>query len=209
MVGAGFLASGVPFSAIEGRVEQLGTLAPVGFVLISILMMSVLLPKTVVSLAAGALFGTAFGSALMLVIAVAAAVLNYSIGRWWLHESVLARIQAADDLNPKSRKLLSTAHDLARDAGFGFHLLIRLAPVPTMVISYMMGAGGAKLRPFVSAAAVAVIPQTLWVHSGSVTSLIHDQNATVAQWTGIALSLVAAIGISVLVPREVMRRIRL
>ena len=203
------LMSGFDFSSIQHRIEQAGPLAPIAFVLTSILLMSVLLPKTAISLAAGALFGTLVGSGMMLIIAVTAAVLNYSIGRWWLHDFILQRLESASrDVPASQTKLLRTMRDLASEAGFGFHLLVRLAPIPTMLISYLMGAGGAKLRPFVAAAAVAVIPQTLWVHGGSAASLIHDPNASPAAWLSVGVSVSAAVVLSFIVPRVALQKMR-
>ncbi len=168
--------------------------------------MSMLLPKTAISLAAGALFGTLLGSFLMLLIAVTAAVLNFAIGRWWLHDAILARLQRASETG--AVPWAGAVRDLAADAGLGFHLLIRLTPIPTMLISYAMGAAGAKLLPFAGAAALAVIPQMLWVHSGTLMSVSSDGQLGEARWISGIITLIAAIGISCVVPRAAMRRIR-
>jgi uncharacterized membrane protein YdjX (TVP38/TMEM64 family) len=211
LVGCGFtlLFLGFDFSSIQNRIQQAGPLAPIAFVLVSIVLMSVLLPKTAVSLAAGALFGTFLGSGMMLVIAVTAALLNYSIGRWWLHDSILRRLDALPPGTATGKtKLLRTMRDLASEAGFGFHLLVRLAPVPTMMISYMMGAGGAKIGPFIAAAAVAVIPQALWVHGGSAASLVNDPNASPLAWMTVAISVLAGVLLSVIVPRVALQKMR-
>ncbi len=185
--------------------DRAGPWAPIAFIFAGIASMSVLVPKTAVSITAGALFGTAIGSLLMLVIAVVAAALNYAIGRWWLFESIDERLR---DASRNDRAMwLRAVRDVAAQAGFQFHFLIRLAPVPTTLISYAMGASGSRIRPFLAAAAVAVIPQTLWVHGGTAATLVADQDRSVLRWTGIVVSVLAAAAISVIIPRMAVRRV--
>ena len=97
---------------------------------------------------------------------------------------------------------------MAAGAGFGLHLLVRLSPVPTMVISYAMGACRARQLPYLFAAAVAVIPQILWVHSGTAATLASDSSTTTAQWVSIALAITGGLLVAVIVPREALKRIR-
>ncbi|WP_222435900.1 TVP38/TMEM64 family protein [Rubripirellula tenax] len=204
--GIALVASGLDAARLQSMLSEHSQAAPIGFVIISILLMSVMVPKTVVSVTAGALFGTSLGSGLMLVVAVVAAALNYSIGRWWLADSIESRIRRQDQT--PTGEILRTAQSMAGDAGFGFHLMIRLAPIPTMMISYLMGACGGRFAPFLAATAVAVIPQSLWVHSGTIATAIDDPQAGGLRWMGIALSVIGAIAISVAVPREAMKRLK-
>ncbi len=200
------LASGIDIRDTQQWLRSLGIWAPFAFIFIAIALMSVLLPKTAISVTAGVLFGTTTGSVLMVIIAVTAATTNYCIGRWWLKDSIDQRLDTAATDQGKTR-LLRTIRDMAGDAGFFSHLLVRLAPIPTMVISYSMGAAGARVRPYLLAAAVAVIPQMLWVHSGSVATSIGTADSNVAQWTGVVVSVIMAILISILIPRAAMKRL--
>jgi len=206
------LTSGWNVGRFQQLVSQAGPLAPLMFVLASVVMMSMLFPKTAVSLVAGALFGTLVGSGLMMVIAVAAAWLNYGIGRWWLHDAVLRQLRRFDTRavakSPSRLRVLHMAREMAVDAGFGFHLLMRLSPVPTMMISYLMGASGARIKPYLAAAAVAVIPQTLWVHGGSAVSLVQNTEAAWWQWASVIVSVVTAVVLSLWIPRAAMIRMQ-
>lgn len=201
----------LPLAHFDGQLLQdwfgdAGPWAQTAFILTGIAMISVLVPKTIVSITAGALFGTALGSALMLIIAVLAAALNYSIGHWWLRESIDERIALGGSHN---RIIWARAiRDTAREAGFGFHFLMRLSPLPTTVISYAMGASGSRLCPFLLAAAVAVIPQMLWVHSGTAVSLLNEPDPSALRWASIGVSVTAAIIISSIVPRVAARRVQ-
>ena len=204
--GAILLAAGWDVNRLQVWLEKAGIWAPAMFVLTGIPLMSTLLPKTALSLVAGALFGTLVGSGLMLMIAVAAAILNYAIGRWWLHDSILRRLEVQSRAD--NRSWPRAVHRLAADSGLGFHLLIRLSPIPTMLISYAMGAVGARRVPYLSAAALAVIPQMLWIHGGTLIRAAGENTNSDLHWISGGLALLAAIAISVIVPRGAMRRIR-
>jgi uncharacterized membrane protein YdjX (TVP38/TMEM64 family) len=203
--GAALLLSDFDTGDLQNWLHRAGPWAPTAFIFAGITLMSVLVPKTVVSIAAGAFFGTSLGVLLMLIVAVMAAALNYAIGRWWLHDSI---DQKLNTISSRDRDLWARAvRDTARDAGFGFHFLMRLTPLPTTLISYGMGASGSRLRPFLIAAAVAVIPQALWVHSGTAAALWSQPDASALQWSSVVVSVTAAIAISVVVPRVAIRRI--
>lgn len=208
LVAVGFvlLRVGMDANAVTEWLDDFGAAAPVVFVVLGVVFMSVMVPKTIVSIAAGALFGTAMGTALMLVTAVTAAMVNYAIGRWWLGGVVSAWLQR-DDADQR-QELIRMGGLVAKDAGWFVHLLFRLTPVPTMVISYLMGACQARVVPFVAAAAIAIGPQSLWVHSGTAVRLVDDTDASGLHWVGVVFSIVAAIAIGVVVPRLAIRRLR-
>lgn len=194
------LASGLWFigwrpSDVIAKTSELGSAGPAAFVVAGALMMSMLVPKTVVSLSSGALFGLLIGSMTLSITAVIAAGINFSIGRWWLGGWVAARE------GPRWQ----VARGLAGDAGFTTHFLLRLSPVPTSVISYSMGAARARVRPFLAAAAVGSIPQWMWVWCGAATANAMQADATEPTmangWIGVVVSATAAIGLAGILPR--------
>ncbi|WP_186775947.1 TVP38/TMEM64 family protein [Rubripirellula reticaptiva] len=204
LIGVSLVANGFDSARLEGMVTDLGRAAPIVFVVMAVVLMSVMVPKTVMSVAAGAMFGTVMGSGLMLLIAVVAASINFFIGRWWLADTIDRRIKAES----QTGEILQLARSMAGEAGFGFHFLLRLTPVPTMVISYLMGACGGRYWPFLAAAAAGVIPQTLWVHSGSAVTMVGDSQSDQLRWFSIALSVIGAIAVSVIVPRRAVQRLK-
>lgn len=238
---------GFDIAQLREWLGSLGTGAPIIFVLISIVLMSTFVPKTAVSVTAGALFGAAIGTGLMVIIAVAAAAMNYAIGRWWLHDSIRQSLLEArgalpnepgdspkeplpkepglkdPEVTPEDPDAYREAQDaptssrkkwarviagMAADAGFSLHLLIRLSPVPTMLISYSMGALNCRIRPYLWASAVAIIPQSAWVHAGSVATTLHGPDASALRFISVAISVLVAILVSVIVPREAFKRLQ-
>lgn len=204
LIGVVLLANGFDSTSLQEMVADLGRAAPVVFVVMAVVLMSVMVPKTVMSVAAGAMFGTVMGSGLMLLIAVLAATINFFIGRWWLADTIDRRIQTES----QTGEILQLARSMAGEAGFGFHFLLRLTPVPTMVISYLMGACGGRYLPFIAAAAAGVIPQTLWVHSGSAVAMVGDAQSDQLRWFSIALSIIGALAVSFIVPRRAVQRLK-
>ena len=105
---------------------------------------------------------------------------------------------------------MSLSHSLRAiiaDAGWGLHLLVRLSPVPTMLISYAMGAMKARFVPYMIAAVLAGIPQVAWVYSGAGASRALQDRSTLADWLNLSCSLVVAIAVTVVVSSEAKRRL--
>ena len=204
--GAMLIYCGLDIRGLHAWLGRAGPWAPIAFALAGVLSMTAFVPKTIVSISAGALFGTPLGSLLMLVVAVSAAALNYSIARWWLFDSIGRRLH--DTKQQHGTRWLRAVRNVAADAGFQFHLVVRLTPIPTTLISYTMGANGSRVRPFLLAAAVAVIPQMLWVHGGTAATMIDDPNVPGLRWVGVVVSVLAAVAIGVIVPREASKRLQ-
>ncbi len=198
--------SGLDIRDLQAWLGRAGPWAPIMFALAGVISMTAFVPKTVVSITAGALFGTTLGSLLMLVVAVSAAALNYSIARWWLFDSIGCRLHDMEQHH--GTRWMRAVRNVAADAGFQFHLLVRLTPIPTTLISYTMGANGSRRRPFLLAAAVAVIPQMLWVHGGAAATMIDDPSVSGLRWLSVVVSVLAAVAIGVMVPHQASKRLQ-
>ena len=202
----GLMIGGFQFSNLVTGFTD-GKWTPLLFVLCGVAAMTMLIPKTAVSVSAGAIFGTFMGGFLMLVTAVAAAILNYSIARWWLHDMICDKLHREQTSTQKT--WLQVMHDLATDAGFAFHLMVRLTPLPTTLISYTMGANGSRLKPFIAAAAVAVAPQLFWVQSGSAAVMLAEGSTSIVHWAAVICSVTISVLASILLPRLAIHQIRM
>ncbi|MFG0262412.1 MAG: TVP38/TMEM64 family protein [Novipirellula sp. JB048] len=183
-------------------VRSHGVMGMLTFTLVGILMISTVAPKTVISVSAGAMYGTLGGTLVILVIATTAAWINYWIGRRWRCRTTAAARSDAPDC------WLIVLREMAAEAHLGAHLLVRLSPIPTMVIGYSMGAFQAKLKPYLAAAMLAAFPQAAWVHSGSSAILLGTPDESDLTWLSSLVSIGVAVMMSVLVPREAIRRLR-
>ncbi|WDQ18765.1 VTT domain-containing protein [Rhodopirellula sp. P2] len=226
VVGVGGLVSGVGTELASEWLAMGREAGPVAFVVLGTLAMCLFVPKTFVSIAAGSVFGLMLGGPTLAVTAVVSAWVNYHLGKWSLGGGLLGNESPSDGASPGQaldaetnaswREGLRMIRSTARDANLGMHLLVRLSPIPTTIISYSMGAAGARQLPYLAAALLAAGPQLLWVHCGAVASeamssvaeagLTGAGDSGLTRWLGLAMSVVAAVLLSVLVPRHIWQQ---
>ncbi|MCM2370517.1 TVP38/TMEM64 family protein [Aporhodopirellula aestuarii] len=224
-----WLATGNSLATARQILESSHAAGPIGFVILGTGLMCFFVPKTFISLAAGGLFGMFDGAWILTTTALVSAMVNYHIGRWTLPSrpgeadlselSDLAKLDAAfsrdalenlDRLDERDseaenvrQRLLRQIANMARESGWGFHLAIRLTPIPTTIISYTMGAASARKMPYAGAAIAASIPQWLWVYCGAAAA--SDDQLGLAKIVGVGCTFAAAIVLSIWVPRRIVR----
>lgn len=219
IVGVCGLVSGVGVELAGDWLNVGRDAGPLAFVVLGTLAMCLFVPKTFVSIAAGSVFGLMVGGPTLAVTAVVSAWVNYHLGRWSLgHSSIDVEAEAAD---ASWREALRIIRSGAREANLGTHLLVRLSPIPTTIISYTMGASRARQIPYLAAALLAAGPQLLWVHCGAVATetmstvaeagisgagISGAMDPSLTRWLGLVTSVIAAVLLSVLVPRHIWRQ---
>ncbi|GAA2517343.1 TVP38/TMEM64 family protein [Pilimelia columellifera] len=75
-------ATQLPLQTLQHDVIALGPAAPVAVIVAGALLVAVMMPRTAVSFACGALFGAAAGFGYAIVAAIVAATVTYLLGRW-------------------------------------------------------------------------------------------------------------------------------
>jgi len=189
-------------NVVSDLVEVAGMAAPIWFIVLGTFLLCLFVPKTFVSLAAGGLFGFLTGSFVLILTALVSAWVNYHLGRWSLRQRESQRVPL----------LVREIGKTAGDAGLGFHLMARLMPVPTTVISYAMGAARARWLPYLGGALLGALPQLLWVYCGTaareVQQLSERQELSAVRIAAYGISLTAAVLMSIVVPGQVLRRWR-
>ena len=207
VIGAGsLLFSGFTTTQAQAWIAGLGHVGMIAFAGTSVVLMSLFMPKTAISISAGVLFGFPVGAILMTGIAITAALLNYTLGRWWLHDSIHAFLRQRAATN-RAIGWLYAVRDVIGDAGFAMHLLARLAPIPTTIISYTCGASAARIGPFLGAATVGVVPQWLWVYSAAgAGKLGQNPDHDTASYLSVAFSVTIALAISILIPQAARKK---
>jgi uncharacterized membrane protein YdjX (TVP38/TMEM64 family) len=180
-------------------IEQLGPGGGVVFFCGGVLLISICIPKTLLSLAAGALYGTSYGFLMMLAVSVTAAALNYSFARWLVYDTALLWTSR----HPKGESL----RQVAASSRFMPLLLLRLSPVPTMLVSYGCGSLAVPMRPYLLASALAVVGQILWIRTGQVASdLAGSEAISVAGGLTLVVQIAASMGLAVYLARAARLR---
>lgn len=147
-----FLVVGGPDRAsIERLVRDAGVLAPAAYVALYAMLTVLLFPGAIITAAGGALFGAVEGTILTVVGATIGATGAFLVGQWLGREQV-ERIAG---------KEIGRLDDWMERHGFLAILYTRLIPVvPFNVLNYAAGIAGLRVRDYVIATAVGIVPGT-------------------------------------------------
>lgn len=155
LVVGGFLVfasvGGPDQASIERSVRDAGVAAPVVYVVIYVVLTVVLFPGAVITAAGGALFGSVQGTVLTVIGATIGATGAFLVGRWLGREQV----------ERLAGKGVGRLDDWMQEHGFLAVLYTRLIPVvPFNVLNYAAGIAGLRVRDYVIATAVGIVPGT-------------------------------------------------
>ncbi len=183
-------------------VEGLGAVGAAAFVLAYVVVTVSLVPASLLTLAAGAVYGLARGIPLVLAGAALGATAAFLLSRYALRDAVERRLA--------SRPRLAAVMDAVSRDGRRIAFLLRLSPaVPFGLLNYALGATRLRLADFV-VALVGIVPGTsLFVYYGAVAGSIAEAAAgegrSAAEWALLGAGLVATLLATVLVSRAARR----
>ncbi len=199
LAGVGLLLLGrlLPFeqwmASVRAWTEGQGVWGAAGFGLVYILGGVAMVPGSILTIAAGAIFGLALGTVIVSISATISAVLSFVIARY-LSRAHVERLSAR---SPRFRAL-----DRAiRDGGWKMVGLLRLSPVvPFSVGNYLYGLTGVSFWSYTWATWIGSLPGTiLYVYIGHVggAGLGADRQRSPLEWGLLGVGLAATIGIVV------------
>jgi len=191
-------------SELISWIQTLGPAAPVILVAVYILACVLLIPGSLITLGAGFLFGLTTGYIVVAIGSVVGATLSFLIGRTFAREWISKRVME----NPKFRAV----DEAVGQRGFYIVFLTRLSPLfPFTLLNYFYGITAVKLRDYVVASWIGMIPGTLmYVYFGSIVKNLTElaagrasqgSGATILFWVG----LVATVAVAVVVTRIAKR----
>lgn len=181
-------------------VSGLGPAGVVAFVAIYVLACVLMLPGSVLTLGAGAVFGVVKGTAIVSVAATLGATAAFLVGRYFARERVARMIEG----NPRFRAI----DEAVGREGWKIVGLTRLSPVfPFNLLNYAYGVTKVSLRDYVSASWIGMLPGTvMYVYLGSLAGSLatlggHGRGRTPAQWALYGVGLLATAAVTVFVTR--------
>ena len=164
-------------------------------------------PGSLLTLAAGAIFGLAQGTALVSFASVSGATLAFLVGRTLARETIERKINRMPRFNALDKALHRN--------GFLVVLLTRLSPFfPFNLLNYAYGLTSVSLRSYLVASWIGMLPGTvLYVYVGSlVTSLTQVFHGEVETGLGgrvlFVLGLIATVLMTLLLTRMASRSLR-
>lgn len=190
--------------SIQTWISSLGVWGPVVLTLTYIVATVLLVPGTILTLVAGAVYGLGTGMVIVSVGSTIGAALCFLIARYAARERVAHWAE---------RYPLFAAIDSAiGEGGWKIVALLRLSPaIPFNVQNYLYGLTPVRFWPYVIASWIAMLPGTfLYVYLGHITgaALGDQRDRTPAEWVFLAVGLAATVIVSVYIARLARRKIR-
>jgi uncharacterized membrane protein YdjX (TVP38/TMEM64 family) len=146
-----------------------------------------LVPATVLTIAAGAIFGLLWGSVLSWCAAMVSAVVAFLIARHFARDRVERAV--------RSRPRLRAVDHAIGDGGFRVVALLRLSPiVPFSVSNYVYGVTPVRAGSYLAASALGMLPGTfLYVYLGHLggAAAAGEEGAGLWRWVLLVAGLLA------------------
>lgn len=175
--------------AIAGAADwarESGASGVIGFVVIYVIATLVLLPVSILTVAAGFMYGLGWGSAVVVPTAIIAAWLAFVVGRTLARRTIELRFGG----NRKFKAIDAAVED----RGAFVIGLLRLSPVfPFVALNYVLSITKVKARTYVVASALGMLPGTiLYVYLGSLASTAAEAARGGSGTSGTRLVLLVA-----------------
>ncbi len=184
-----------------------GVLAWAVFVLAYITATILVVPGTILTLAAGLLFGLPLGVALVSAGSVTGAACAFLIGRFLARDWIARRIATRSGF-----QALDTA---TRHQGFVIVLLARLSPLfPFNLLNYGLGLTSVRFRDYFLASWIGMLPATVvYVYIGSLAANITELTSGDVEGGGatqalLVAGLAATIILTIVITRKATRTLR-
>jgi uncharacterized membrane protein YdjX (TVP38/TMEM64 family) len=183
--------------ALDGWIASQGAGAPVAFVAVYILATVLMLPGTVLTLAAGGLFGSVLGTVCVSIGSTTGAALSFLIARYAARDTVGAWLQR----NPRFARLDA----LTRQHGRWMVAVARLVPIfPFNLVNYGFGLTGVGFWTYILVSWACMLPGTILYVVGA--DALKQAFAGRISWPAIA-ALAGTLVFLVLVARRIRRKL--
>lgn len=139
-------------SEIEDWITMLGPWGVLAFIGLFIIVTSFLVPETVLSIIAGAIFGLGWGFAAVLSGNLVAAAIQFGLSRKLLRRRIERTLS--------SRPSLAAIQRAVKGDEFRLQVLLRLTPLNPASVNYLLGAAGVRFSGFL-VACLALSPHLL------------------------------------------------
>jgi len=184
--------------------EDLGSLAPILFVLILILGVIILAPTPILKVTAGALFPYWLAVLINFTASVIGGLLAFLLGRW-LFRDMIGKIVA------ENRKLQNIENAIEGEA-LKISVLVRLSPlIPDELLNYVMASGPVTTRIFFLSTLSSIIYSLAYAYFGLALGKIALSSGGMSQFNEspigmglLILGLIATIIATIIVTRVTM-----
>lgn len=198
------LPIGQAIEGMKGWVAGLGIWGPVVLVLLYVVATVLFVPGTILSLAAGAMFGLVVGTIAVSIGSTLGASLAFLIARYLARQ----KIAVMADRNPT----FGAIDRAIAEGGWKIVALLRLSPaIPFNLQNYLYGLTPIRFWPYVLTSWLAMLPGTfLYIYLGHVTGAAvgADRARTPAEWVMLAVGLLATAAVTVYITWLARRKLQ-
>jgi uncharacterized membrane protein YdjX (TVP38/TMEM64 family) len=190
-------------SVLQTWVESLGLWGPIALGVVYVIAALLFVPGSLLTLAAGAIYGLTLGMVIVSMASTTAAALAFLIARYVARDRVLRTLEQS----PRLRAI----DGAIGEQGWKIVALLRLSPaVPFNLQNYLYGVTAVRFGPAVLASWVAMLPGTfLFVYLGSLGgAAAAGSSATTGEWVLRIVGLAATVLVTVYVTRVAQRAMR-
>lgn len=176
--------------------EHLGVWGPIVFAVVYTIAAVCLVPGSVLTLAAGAIFGLWIGFITVSFGSVTGAALAFLISRYVARSKIESRA--------KSNKKFGAIDEAIDEGGWKIIGLLRLSPaIPFNVQNYLFGLTKIRFRQYILTSWIAMIPGTfMYVYLGHAAGAAASGGGKSAgEWALLGVGLLATIAVTVYVTR--------
>lgn len=188
-------------------IEGLGAVGVVIFVGLYILTAVLLIPGSILTLGAGAVYGVILGTVYVSVASTLAATVAFLIGRYALRDWVGRKLASSD-------RLRAVDDAIGREGG-KIVFLLRLSPLfPYSASNYIYSLTKVKLGHYVLASWAGMLPGTImYVYLGSLANTVatvasEGRERTLGEWVLYGVGLLATVAVTLYVTRLARRAIK-
>ncbi len=188
---------------LNSWIGGLGVWGPVVLAAIYVVATVLFVPGTILTLAAGAIFGLGIGTVTVSVGSTVGASLAFLIARYGARDKVASMAQ--------HNRHFGAIDQAIDEGGWKIVALLRLSPaIPFNLQNYLYGLTPVAFWPYVVASWIAMLPGTfLYVYIGHVTgaAIAGDRERSPLEWAMLIVGLLATIAVTVYVTRLAKRKL--
>ena len=168
---------------LELWIQTLGALAPLGFILLFVVLTPVFVSVDTLCFAAGLLFSLGAAQVYMTIATYLASALIFFLGRYALKDRIVTFIA--------KHKQLATLDTKISHQPFKMMFLLRLTPLPFAMLSYAFSVTEARFWPYLGATSGILIYNCSLVYMGYTTKHLAGLVSGTAKQSSISYPLLA------------------
>jgi len=198
------LPTGQAMESMKDWIAGLGIWGPVVLALLYVVATVLFVPGTILTLAAGAMFGLITGMITVSIGSTLGASLAFLIARYLARNKIAA-------MADRNRRFGAIDRAIA-EGGWKIVALLRLSPaIPFNVQNYLYGLTRIRFWPYVVTSWLAMLPGTfLYVYLGHITgaAVAAERARTPAEWAMLGVGLLATAVVTVYITRLARNKLK-